>query len=120
MRSADGSWEVISDFSVDMAAGTATARVTHFSVLQWLKNLVWSPVGVATAFGSGAGKDALDRLPQNTLESYVQGAVCSKQEPAANLKKIPGLPTLLDYLGFEAGGGGGRPEGEGATRVGRA
>ncbi|HLA19551.1 MAG TPA: hypothetical protein VJ253_09555 [Dehalococcoidia bacterium] len=102
-RSADGTWEVVSDFSVDTATGVATARVSHFSVLQWIKNLIWSPVGVGTAYGSGAVKDALGRLPQNTLSSFAEGAVCSKQEPAANLKKIPGLPTLLDYLGFEAG-----------------
>jgi hypothetical protein len=103
VRSADGTWEVLSDFSVDTAAGVATVRVTHFSVLQWLKNLVWSPVGVGTAYGSGAVKDALGRLPQNTLGSFAEGAVCSKQEPGANLSKVPGLPTLLDYLGFEAG-----------------
>jgi hypothetical protein len=103
LRNDDGSWEVIEDFSVDEAKGIATVRVPHFSLMRWLRNLVSAPGQTAVVFASGAVQQARDRLPQDTFELFVQGAVCSGQEPSANLRNIPGLPTLLDYLGFEHG-----------------
>ncbi len=103
LRNDDGSWQVIEDYSVDEAEGVATVRVPHFSLMQWLRNLVKAPGETAAVFASGAVQQARGRLPQDTFERFGRGAACSGQDPSANLSKIPGLPTLLDYLGFEHG-----------------
>ncbi|MEX0799865.1 MAG: hypothetical protein WD379_01445 [Dehalococcoidia bacterium] len=101
VQSADGSWEV-ADFSIDEDAGIATAEVAHFSVLKWLQNLVAAPGNLTALWAFDGVSTATAKLPQDTYEKFARGAVCSGQNPAANLTKIPGLPTLLDYLGFEA------------------
>lgn len=101
LRSENGEWQVLDEFAIDMTAGIATVKVPHFSVLQWIRNLVVAPQRIAAVFAVGTVLEAHSRLPQDTFNKFVTGTVCSKFEPEVNLNKIPGLPTLLDYLAFE-------------------
>lgn len=103
IQSHDGRWEVIEDFYIDDVSGLAVVEVSHFSLLKWLKNFIAAPENIASIYASGAVQNASAQLPQDTFNEFVAGVVCSGEEPSADLSQIPGLPTLLDYLGFEAG-----------------
>jgi len=103
LRSEDGAWEVPATFSVDTAAGTASVDVTHFSLLQWLRNAFVAPQQTAAIYATGAVEATLARLRQDNLQRFAQATYCSGAAPATDLDGIPPLPDLLDYLGFERG-----------------
>jgi len=101
LRSADGSWQVPDEFSVDPVAGVATVELVHFSLLQWLRNAFVVPQQTAAIYTTGAVEAALARLRQDNLQRFAGATICSGQSPASDLDAIPPLPELLDYLGFE-------------------
>lgn len=103
LRQPDGSWEVVRNYYIDPEAGVAVAFVDHFSIMQWPRNLVAAPGNLFAIWAFDGVERATAKLPKDTFQRFVQGAVCSGKEPGANLSNIPGLPALLDYLGFERG-----------------
>jgi hypothetical protein len=70
--------------------------------MRWLRNLVAAPGNLFAVYAFDGVQRANEKLPQDAYERFARGAVCSGQEPRADLSGIPGLTKLLDYLGFEA------------------
>ncbi len=103
LRSDSGAWEVPGSFSVDTAAGTATVEVSHFSLLQWLRNAFVAPQQTVAIYATGAVEATLARLRQDNLQRFAEATYCSGAAPGTDLDGIPPLPDLLDYLGFERG-----------------
>ncbi|RKZ68175.1 MAG: hypothetical protein DRQ44_04810 [Gammaproteobacteria bacterium] len=102
LRNEDGSWQLLEDFTIDLDNGTATVSIPHFSLLQWLSNLVVAPQSATAVFAVGAVQNAMTNLPQDTIDQFMAAMACGLASSSTDLDSIPALPDLLDYLGFES------------------